>query len=120
MIANALMVGFGGALGAISRYLINELFYIYINQSSWTATLAINIIGCFFIGLFLGSYIPSRDATFYFFAIGFLGSFTTMSAFIHDMNKLLSENSIIFLVIYVIFNLLGSLIFYYLGTGLLR
>ena len=54
------------------------------------------------------------------FAIGFCGSFTTMSAFVYDMNKLLSENSIIFLIIYVIFNLLGSLLFYYLGTGILR
>ena len=100
MIANALMVGFGGALGAISRYLINELFYIYINQSSWTATLAINIIGCFFIGLFLGSYIPSRDATFYFFVIGFLGSFTTMSAFSHQV-ILMAESNIIGAVSYL-------------------
>ena len=116
MIANALMVGFGGALGAISRYLINEFFYIYINQSSWTATLAINIIGCFFIGLFLGSYIPSRDATFYFFAIGFLGSFTTMSAFSHQV-ILMADSNIIGAVSYIMLTVILTILATYIGAS---
>jgi len=116
MIANALMVGFGGALGAISRYLINELFYIYINQSSWTATLTINIIGCFFIGLFLGSYIPSRDATFYFFAIGFLGSFTTMSAFSHQV-ILMADSNIIGAVSYIMLTVILTILATYIGAS---
>ena len=116
MIANALMVGFGGTLGAISRYLINELFYIYINQSSWTATLAINIIGCFFIGLFLGSYIPSRDATFYFFVIGFLGSFTTMSAFSHQV-ILMADSNIIGAVSYIMLTVILTILATYIGAS---
>ena len=110
------MVGFGGALGAISRYLINELFYIYINQSSWTTTLAINIIGCFFIGLFLGSYIPSRDATFYFFAIGFLGSFTTMSAFSHQV-ILMADSNIIGAVSYIMLTVILTILATYIGAS---
>ena len=83
MFVNALIVGLGGAIGSILRFLTNELFDNYLNQSSVYATLTVNIIGCFLIGLILGSTLPSRDASFYFFVIGLLGSYTTMLSLIH-------------------------------------
>ncbi len=118
------LVAAGGALGAVSRYLVSIISFSLMGAGLY-GTAIVNILGCFLMGILseiINSY-SDLDKSLYLqplFAVGFCGSFTTMSAFIHDMNKLLSENSIIFLVTYVIFNLLGSLIFYYLGTGLLR
>ena len=84
MLTNFIFVGIGGAIGAILRYGINELFERYLISSDTISILFINILGCFLIGLVLGSSMPSKDASYYFFIIGFLGSFTTMSAVTHQ------------------------------------
>ena len=66
----------GGALGAIARYGIAFLVT--------SGTLAVNILGCFFMG-FIMSYCYSKGLLPYnvqaFVITGFLGSFTTFSAF---------------------------------------
>ena len=49
---NILLVGLGGFLGAIARYLLS-LFIAPINNFP-IATLFTNIIGCFLVGLFFG------------------------------------------------------------------
>tara|TARA_B100001121_G_C18637217_1_gene597305 strand:- start:331 stop:690 length:360 start_codon:yes stop_codon:yes gene_type:complete len=116
MVINVLMVGFGGALGAISRYLINEFFNLYINQSAWAATLIINITGCFLIGLLLGSYISNKDIIFYFFIIGFLGSFTTMSAFSHQV-ILIADSNIIGAVSYIMLTIILTILATYIGAS---
>ena len=70
MITNILFVGIGGALGAISRFGVNEIFENYFTSSA--GTLVVNIIGCFFIGIFVVLSLPVKDSTYYFFVIGFL------------------------------------------------
>ena len=118
------LVAAGGALGAVSRYLVSIISFSLMGAGLY-GTAIVNILGCFLMGILseiINSY-SDLDKSLYLqplFAVGFCGSFTTMSAFVYDMNKLLSENSVIFLIMYVIFNLLGSLLFYYLGTGVLR
>ena len=121
---SVLFVALGGALGAVSRYLVS-IVSLSIMGIGFYGTAIVNILGCFLMGILseiINSYSDLNKSQYLqpLFAIGFCGSFTTMSAFVYDMNKLLSENSIIFLIMYVIFNLLGSLLFYYLGTGILR
>ncbi len=74
MLINFLYVGFGGALGAISRFGINEIFENYLSLSSPAGTLFVNVIGCFLIGLIVGVTLPVKDTSYYFFIIGFLGS----------------------------------------------
>lgn len=117
-------VALGGALGAVSRYLVGIASLSLLGIGLY-GTAIVNILGCFLMGVLseiINSYSELNRSLYLqpLFAIGFCGSFTTMSAFVYDINKLLSENSIIFLIMYVIFNLLGSLVFYYLGTAVLR
>ena len=50
MISNILFVGFGGALGAISRFGINEIMERHLINSSSYSVLLVNVIGCFLIG----------------------------------------------------------------------
>lgn len=67
MIKEGLLVGAGAALGALARFGVSSM----LNDDIPT-TLAINIIGCFLMGLL---------APGVFWGTGFLGGFTTFSAF---------------------------------------
>ena len=118
MIINIVLVGFGGALGAILRFLINEIFYKLTNEFP-LSTLLINIIGCFFIGLVAGFSLPYKDSIYYFFIIGFLGSFTTMSAFTHQVLLMLNSNSI-YAVSYIILTIILTILATYIGASISR
>ena len=115
MIANILFVGIGGALGAISRFGVNELFENHLSLSSTLGTLAANIIGCFFIGMFIGMSLPIKDTAYYFFVIGFLGSFTTMSAFSYQTIMLINSN-LIHALSYIMLTLTLTVLATYIGV----
>jgi fluoride exporter len=76
-----LAVAFGGALGAPARYEISQWIHVPKDTFPW-ATFWTNITGAFVLGLFLSLVIerfPSRQYLRPFFAIGFLGAYTTFS-----------------------------------------
>ena len=119
-----LFVSFGGALGTSSRFILSLITNNLIGISM-IATLAVNYIGCFIMGwliqfLFLNTNISDQnfniEHVYLFFAVGFCGSFTTMSAFIYDMDNLIMNNGLSYSVIYIISTLVGSIFFYYLGS----
>ncbi len=119
-----LFVSFGGALGTSSRYILS-LITNNLTGISMIATLAVNYIGCFIMGwliqfLFLNTNISDQnfniEHVYLFFAVGFCGSFTTMSAFIYDIDNLIMNNGLSYSVIYIISTLVGSIFFYYLGS----
>jgi len=73
------LVGLGGVLGSIVRYLIAILF-----NSSPLATVIINLSGCFLIGAIsslIALYFPLNQSYRLFLITGILGSFTTFSTF---------------------------------------
>ena len=68
---NIILIGIGGALGAISRYIVNEIISKYLSFQIPIGILSVNIIGCFLIGLFMSTFIGIKDDNHYFFVIGF-------------------------------------------------
>ena len=115
MITNILFVGIGGALGAISRFGVNEFFENYFSLSSPFGTFSVNVIGCFLIGIFIGLALPTKDSTYYFFVIGFLGSFTTMSAFTYQ-TMVMANTNLINAVSYIMLTLILSILATYIGA----
>ena len=115
MISNIIFIAIGGALGAVSRFGINELFEKYFLLSNSSGTLFINVVGCFLIGLLIGMSAPTKDTLYYFFIIGFLGSFTTMSAFTHQTIMMANSNLIIALS-YIMLTLILSIFATYAGV----
>jgi|TARA_B100002019_G_scaffold19230_1_gene14840 CrcB protein len=113
---NILLIGLGGSLGAISRYLLNEIVIKYIPTSFPTGILIVNIIGCLVIGLLLGNSMMSKDHVYYFFAVGFLGSFTTMSAFSYQTIELFNTN-ILIACSYIILTLTLTILATYIGIN---
>lgn len=79
-----LIVGTAGFLGSISRYLIG----VWIGGRNSTAfpigTLLVNLVGCFLIGILsilVERSFPQHRSLYLFGSVGFLGAFTTFSAF---------------------------------------
>ena len=51
LIIISMAVGFGGAIGAITRHLLAALFHGTIGLPEYVAIMIVNILGCFLIGL---------------------------------------------------------------------
>ena len=115
MISNILFVGFGGALGAISRFGINEIMERYLIYSSSYSVLLVNVLGCFLIGFIIGTSMPEKNTTYYFFIIGFLGSFTTMSALTYQ-TIMIANTNLINAVSYIIFTVVITIAATYIGA----
>ena len=104
-----ILVAIGGAIGAVSRFLISGWVQDGILNFP-LGTMSVNIIGCFGIGLvaYLSEYGGLFDAeSRTFLTIGILGGFTTMSSFSYESLRLLENNELALFAIN------------FIGTGLL-
>jgi fluoride exporter len=94
---NILLVGVGGFIGSVLRYLVGGYFQGFA-KSFPLGTLVVNILGCFVIGL-LAQLGESRGAfsneerSFIF--IGILGGFTTFSSFGNETINLTRDSQMI-------------------------
>ena len=84
-----LLVALGGALGAVSRHLVNQWGLRVLGPELPYGTLIVNVTGSLLIGVLVGwlAFAGRADATELRFAlgVGFLGAFTTMSAYALDV-----------------------------------
>jgi len=84
-----LLIGLGGALGAMARHGVNMAAFRLLGPEWPWGTFAVNVLGGFLIGALVGwlAHAGRPDATELRFTlgVGFLGAFTTMSAFSLDI-----------------------------------
>lgn len=76
-------IGIGGFLGAAARFLISKIFNNYFPDFP-VGTLVINVSGSFLIGFIIYYAISGKNISPEmrdFATVGFIGAFTTMSAF---------------------------------------
>ncbi|WP_455242409.1 fluoride efflux transporter CrcB [Petrachloros mirabilis] len=90
-----LLIGTGGFIGSVLRYLVSGSVQAASQSVAFAyGTLAVNVIGCFFIG-FLSELAESRSLfspdTRAFLIVGILGGFTTFSAFGNETMNLLRD-----------------------------
>ena len=95
---NLLVVGLGGFLGSILRYLTGLLVMQASRQGAFPwATVTVNVLGCLIIGL-LGRWFESADQVpsqlRLFLMVGLLGGFTTFSAFGYETLLLLRDRQL--------------------------
>ena len=80
MLQHIFLVAAGGAIGAAMRYLVGEWLG---NDGFPYATLSVNLLGSLVLGVMtvgIAQHVISENLAFVF-ATGFLGAFTTMSAY---------------------------------------
>lgn len=92
MLLNLLFVFLGGGMGSVCRYSISLLIPSAWQAYPW-ATLAVNVLGSFLIGLFLwwGAEKNISSVVRPLFVIGFCGGFTTFSSFSVEVISMMRE-----------------------------
>ncbi|MDR2039116.1 MAG: fluoride efflux transporter CrcB [Bacteroidales bacterium] len=83
MLKNVLLVGLGGGIGSMLRYLSTIFITHFFQKSFPLATFTVNILGCFIAGLIFGWVENStiHHSFRWLLLVGFCGGFTTFSAF---------------------------------------
>ena len=94
---NLALVGAGGAVGAIARYLTNVGVGRIVPGQAYWATLTVNIVGGLLMGLLVGllalKVSEGGDRWRLLLGVGVLGGFTTFSAFSLDALNMLQRKS---------------------------
>lgn len=89
-----LLIGIGGAVGAMSRFGIAELSKKLFSSPFPVGTLVANLAGCFLIGVLVGSgQAEKSDPLRLGVGIGFLGSLTTFSTFGAETMKHINDSN---------------------------
>lgn len=118
---NVLLVGLGGALGSIARYLGQKYLTQLYPHAFPIGTFAVNVLGCFLIGLFFGlagKYEYFTPSIRLLLMTGFCGGFTTFSAFTLEGMLLLDQQRFLIFTLYFTLSVLFGLIATFTGTWL--
>jgi CrcB protein len=117
------IIGVGGFLGANARYLVASWAAQRFGTTFPYGTFIINVTGSFLLGMFL-ALLQDRVAVHphyrLFFAVGFLGAYTTFSTFSYESLRLLQEGNMLLALINLFGSLAVGLLGVILGFGLGR
>ena len=117
-----MIVAFGGAIGAVSRFQITNWFAVWFGTNFPYATLAVNVGGSLIMGLLMaaltnGTLIsPSWKPLI---GVGFLGALTTFSTFSFDTLLLFTQGEWLKAGLNIILNVMLCLIAVTVGYILL-
>jgi CrcB protein len=85
VMTQAIAVAVGGALGAVSRHLVNVGCAQWLAAHSAWGTLVVNVLGCFLLGMLVPLGISTEPrwntTTHLGLTVGLIGGFTTFSTF---------------------------------------
>lgn len=113
----------GGALGAASRYHLGRAAGTYFGYSFPFGTLMANIAGGLVMGLLAGWLTRIGDPSEpwrLFLAVGFLGGFTTFSAFSLETFNMIERGQIGLAAGYTLISVFGSVFALFVGIFLIR
>ncbi len=118
-----LLVGLAGAAGAVSRYAVGILAERALGARFAFGTLAVNVLGCLLLGALLEAERHTTLVTHpvrLVVAVGFLGAFTTFSAFGWETVRYLQTGAADLALINVAANLVLGCGAIWAGWGLAR
>ena len=118
-----LWVALGGAIGALSRYLVAGYVQKLVGIAFPVGTLTVNVLGSFIIGFFIQyvlEYLAMPPQVRALAVVGFLGAFTTFSSFSYETVSLLIEGEWLKALIYVLGTNVLCFIATFLGIVLAR
>ena len=122
LLKNILAVGAGSFLGGTARYLISIIMK-GVNKGFPWATLVVNLVGCFLIGLLWGVF--SKNGTegsnwALFLTVGLCGGFTTFSTFSKEALVMLQSGNVWGFAGYVAISVVAGIALVALGYYLMH
>ncbi|MDM9628164.1 fluoride efflux transporter CrcB [Rhizobium sp. S152] len=118
-----LLVAFGGAIGSVLRYYVGRWSLRLMGPSFPWGTLAVNVAGCFVIGVFaeiIARRFNASEELRLLLITGFLGGFTTFSAFSLDAISLFERGALSAAAVYVVASVGLSMLAVVAGLALTR
>ena len=123
MMKNLLLVGLGGGIGSMARYLCQRWISVpFLHPFPW-GTFAVNMIGCLLIGIFWGLSFKTFDGNEswkLFLMAGLCGGCTTFSAFSLEGIGLIREQKMLLFFLYAAGSVIGGLLLTWIGMKLVR
>jgi fluoride exporter len=111
-------VALGGALGASARYLLDRVIeHRTFSVFPW-ATFAINLSGCFLIGLIGQALVDRHHLPAWLrvgLVLGVIGGYTTFSTFAQESLTLVESRDITVALAYATGSVVVGIVFVYLG-----
>ncbi len=123
MLYSYLFVAAGGAIGAMARFALNVFLQRDV-EFPW-GTLTANLLGCFAMGVIAqliagtawfnaAGIVPDQYRLL--FAVGFCGSFTTLSSMVLEINTMLQKNEVFYSFTYLVGTLVGGFACFYIAV----
>lgn len=117
-----IIVGAGGFVGAVCRYLIG-MIPLKEGCAFPIKTLMINIVGSFMIGIVVALASETdflNPRTVLFLKVGICGGFTTFSSFTLESADLIKSGKMQLAVIYTILSIILGVLAVFAGQGIVR
>ncbi len=118
-----LYIAAGGALGSVLRYLTMSLAGRWWGFVFPYGTLAVNVLGSLAMGLLIGliaRFLPDSKVLHPLIAVGFLGGYTTFSAFSLDVATLAERGEAFTALCYILASVALSILALFAGLWLVR
>ncbi|MFN8246032.1 MAG: fluoride efflux transporter CrcB [Ferruginibacter sp.] len=119
-----LLIGFGGFLGTVMRYMTSSWFNKHFPHALLPyGTLLVNILGSFIIGLVFGlseKYQLIGTSWRLFWIVGFCGGFTTFSSFAYENVAMLQQSNYMGFALYTAASVLCCLLAVFSGLWLCK
>nr|WP_256353407.1 MULTISPECIES: fluoride efflux transporter CrcB [unclassified Pseudomonas] len=116
-------VSVGGMAGTLLRFVTGNWINANWPRHFYTATLAVNIVGCLLIGVLYGLFLIRPEVPIEVRAgliVGFLGGLTTFSSFSLDTVRLLESGQVPLALGYAALSVFGGLLATWAGLSLTK
>ena len=123
MIALIAAVSLGGITGTLLRFATGNWINANWPRHFYSATLAVNIVGCLLIGILYGLFLTRPEVPLEVRAglmVGFLGGLTTFSSFSLDTVRLLESGQVPLAIGYAAISVFGGLLATWAGLSLTK
>lgn len=123
MLKAIVLVGIGGGMGSVLRYMTSSFMTKYFPSAFPWGTLSVNVLGCLLMGVLLS--LGERQSWMnndlrLLWLTGFCGGYTTFSTFASENIQLWQSGQILTVIAYTIASVLLGLVAVWLGLVMVK